>query len=71
MTCYPTQSDYPDTDQTSPTQILIIPSARLGSDKYLKVIGLTRPGFEPARFGFLPEWEVDALLIRLPRLIGH
>ena len=36
-----------------------------------KVIGLTRPGFEPMRFGFpnLPKWETSALLIRPSRLV--
>ena len=34
MTCYPTQSHYPDTEPTSPCPILIMPSAWLGSDKY-------------------------------------
>ena len=32
MTCYPTQSLYPNTEQTSPCPILIMPSAGLGSD---------------------------------------
>ena len=34
MTCYPIESHYPDTELTSPCPILIMPSARLGSDKY-------------------------------------
>ena len=34
MTCYPTQLHYPDTEPTSPCPILIMPSARLGSDRY-------------------------------------
>ena len=34
MTCYPTQSPYPDTEPTSPCPILIMTSIRLGSDKY-------------------------------------
>ena len=34
MTCYPTQSHYPDTEPTRPCPLLILPSARLGSDKY-------------------------------------
>ena len=34
MTCYPTQSRYPDTEPTSPCHVLIMPSARLRSDKY-------------------------------------
>ena len=34
VTCYPTQSHYPTTEQTSPCPMLIMPSAGLGSDKY-------------------------------------
>ena len=34
MTCYPTELHYPDTELTSPFPILIMPSARLGSNKY-------------------------------------
>ena len=34
MTCYPTQSHYNDTEPTSPCPILIMPSTRLGSNKY-------------------------------------
>ena len=36
-----------------------------------KVIGLTRPAFEPSRFRFanLPKWEIDALLIQLSHLV--
>ena len=34
MTCYPTQSLYPDIEPTSPWPILIMPSTRLESDKY-------------------------------------
>ena len=34
MTWYLTQSHYPDTEPTSPCPILLIPSARLRSDKY-------------------------------------
>ena len=36
-----------------------------------KVIGLTRPGFEPATFGLsdLPEREAGVLLIRPLRLV--
>ena len=34
MTWYSTQSHNPDTEPTSPCPILIVPSARLGSDKY-------------------------------------
>ena len=34
MTCYPTQSYYPDTVPTSPFPILIMQSTRLASDKY-------------------------------------
>ena len=34
MTSYPIQSHYPDTELISPCPILLMPSARLGSDKY-------------------------------------
>ena len=34
VNCYLTQLHYPDTEPTSPCPILIMPSARLGSDKY-------------------------------------
>ena len=34
FTCYPTQSHYPDILPTSPCAILLMPSARIGSDKY-------------------------------------
>ena len=34
MTRYPTQSHYLETEQTSPCPVLIMPSARLGSNKY-------------------------------------
>ena len=34
MTCYPSQSHYPVTQPTSPCFILIMTSARLGSDRY-------------------------------------
>ena len=34
MTQYPTQAHYPDTDVISPCRILLMPSTRLGSDKY-------------------------------------
>ena len=34
MTVYPTQPDYPNTGLTSPCPILVMPNARLGSDKY-------------------------------------
>ena len=80
-TCYPTQSHYPDTEPTGPCPILIMPSARLGSDKYkFKVIGLTRPEFKAAgsglesmifRFPDLPEGEVSTLLIQPPWLVVY
>ena len=48
MTRYPTQLHYPDIEPTSPSLILIMQGAWLGSDndKSCKVIGLTRPAFE-------------------------
>ena len=52
-----TQSYYGDTELTSIFPILLVPNARLGSDKYLfdKVIGLTQPRLElmPFRTGSL------------------
>ena len=58
MVCYPTQSHYPDTEPTSPCPILIMPSTRLGSDKYQLYshcfdstrVRKLRSGFEPATF---------------------
>ena len=48
MTCYPTQSHFPDTESTSPCPILIIPSARLGAtSRNLNVIGLTHHSSNP------------------------
>ena len=47
MTCYPTQSHYPDTEPTSPRPILIMLSARLGSDKSLVSLDPTGSGLEP------------------------
>ena len=43
MTCYPTQLHYLYTEPISPCPILIMPSVRLGSDKYQVS---TQPGFE-------------------------
>ena len=34
MTQYPTQTHYPDTELSSACPIILIPSFRLGSDKY-------------------------------------
>ena len=34
ITCYPTQSHYPDIEPTSPFSILIMLNARIGSDRY-------------------------------------
>ena len=57
MICYPTQSHYTDTEPTSPSPILIMPSARLGSNKYqfeslwFDSIGL---GFDPGGSGLEP-----------------
>ena len=34
MTCYPTQSHYPDTEPTSYCPILIMPNTWLGSNSY-------------------------------------
>ena len=55
MISYPTQSQYPGTEPTSPFPILIMLSAWLESDKdkfsnHWFDSGLTRPAFETARF---------------------
>ena len=81
MTCYPTQSYYPDIEPNSSCPIIIMLSARLGSDIInLKIIGLTQPGlentrcrFEPATFRFpdRPEREADTLLIGQPNWLFH
>ena len=49
MTCYPTQSHYPDTEPISPYLILIMPSTWLGSNKYQfdKSLVWLNHGFEP------------------------
>ena len=63
ITCYPTQSYYPDTERTSPCPIFILSSDRVGNDKYhLKLIGLTQPGFENTRSRF------EAATLRFPDL---
>ena len=59
MTWYPTPLHCPDNEPTSPCPILIMSSTWLGLTSInLKVIGLTRPGFEPTRFEFpdFPKW---------------
>ena len=68
MTQYPTQSHYPDTEVTNPFPILLMPSARLGSDKYQ---------FESNWFDSTgnrtpdrPHFEASALRIRLPRPVA-
>ena len=67
------QSHYPDTEPTSPCPIIIMPSTRLGSEKY-QFIGLKKlwSGFESVTFRFpdLPEQEAGTLLIRPPRLVA-
>ena len=50
MTCYHTQSHYPDTEPTSPYHILIMPRAGLESNKYQ---------FERHRFGPIVIWWVS------------
>ena len=67
VTCYPTQSHYPETEPNSYCPILIKPSANIN----FKAIGLTRLGFEPVRLGFsdLQKRETGALLIRPSRLV--
>ena len=82
ITCYPTVT-FPDTETTSPSPILIMPSARLGIIRLVtsinfKAIGLTQQGFKPMKSGFkparfrfpdLPEWEVGTLLIQPSQLV--
>ena len=47
MTCYPTQSDYPDTGLTSPFPILTMQAAWLGNNRCQFVSHyFTQPGFE-------------------------
>ena len=55
MTCYPSQSHYPDSEPVSSCPILIMPSARLGNDKYTLDLGTKTAifGFEAMTFGFL------------------
>ena len=53
MTCYPTQSHYPDTMTTSPWPLLIMPRTWLGSNTYQ----------------FESHQEMDALLIQPTRLL--
>ena len=68
VTWYPIQSNYPDTESTSPCHIQIMPSAWLGSDRYhfYKPLVWLNQGF-----GFPDLWkrETDALLIRPSRLV--
>ena len=82
MTCYPSMAHYPDTQPTNPCPVLIMLSARLGSDMYQFSKSLVwlnqssktvRSRFEPITFRFLdlPEREADALLIRPPQLVNR
>ena len=68
MTCYPTHSHYPDTEQISPHSILIMLSARLGSDKY-KFLSLW---FDSTRFRThgLQTWTCDLQIPRSPETGG-
>ena len=68
MTCYPTQSHYPDTELTSPCPILIMPRARLENDKYQfdkSLIWLDRELNSPS-----PTCEACALQIQPPYLVA-
>ena len=74
MTCYPTQSHYPHTEPTSPCPILIMPSIRLGSNKYQFLSHWfdstkVRKCEVWIRTRDLPEREADTLPIRPPRLV--
>ena len=63
VSCYPTQSHYPDTEPTTPFPILIMCLA-----KKWQCIGLTRPGFE--QIVRIPQ-SPDAVLIRPSHLVLH
>ena len=65
MTRYPTQAHYPDTVLTSPCPILLMPSTRLGSDKYQFCKSL----FDLAGIR-ASALEGRTLLIRLPRPVS-
>ena len=47
MKRYPTQSHYPDTELTSPCPILLMPTTKLGSDKYQFYKSLVWLDYEP------------------------
>ena len=68
MTKYPMQSDYPDTEPTSPCHILIMSSAWLGSDEYQ----FSSHWFDSTRVQTppdLPKRESDTKRIRPSRLV--
>ena len=77
MTCYPTQSHHPAIPLSHyPNNAERHDMKRQVS--ILKVLGLSRPGFEPTgsgleaaifRFPDLPKQEAGALLIQPPRLV--
>ena len=75
MTCYPTESHYPDTEPTNPCHILIMLSAMLEAASIIKGIGLktVRSGLKPATFRFpdLLEREAAALLMCAPRMVAY
>ena len=71
MNCYPTQSNYPGTEPSSPCPILIMPSTRLGSYTYQfynhQIISprFQSLGLEPGIFGVpnLTEREANTIYI--------
>ena len=72
MSWYHTQSHYPHTEPTRPC--LIMPSARLGSDKYDLYsywFDSARVRTDRVRIPDLPKWEADAPLIWPFRLLFH
>ena len=64
-TQHPTLSRYPDTELTSPCPNLLIPSARLGSDKHQFYKSLVWLDWEPNSRS--PTRDASALTIRPPR----
>ena len=77
MTCYPTQSHYPDAERTGPCHIVIMSSARLGREKQVSILShwfdstMIRKCEVRIRIRDLqfPEWEAD-VLTHLATLIG-
>ena len=80
ITWYPTQSHYPDTELPSPCPILLMPSARLCSDKYqfdkflvwLSPHSNSRPSTQEAfTVPIRPQDPVSKPLVKLPLQYGR